>query len=73
MTPEWELGKPATVVGEGKAVTSNRSRTGEKQEGRGGPGGVEPVIGETSHWGAERRGDPALQDAKLDAEYTGGG
>ena len=48
--------------------------TGPGREAASGePGSVDPVVGESGYWGAERRNDPALLTAMLRAEHVGGG
>src|ERR1019366_5638879 len=42
------------VAGEGKAVTSDQPRAGEKK-GCDAPGSIDPAAGENGCWGAERR------------------
>jgi hypothetical protein len=55
------------VVGEGKAVTSDQPRWGEKK-GCDAPGSIEPVAGENGCWGAERR---SVQRSRLRRSVPG--
>jgi hypothetical protein len=55
------------VVGEGKAVTSDRPRSGEKK-GCDAPGSIDPVAGESGCWGAERR---SIQRSRLRCSVPG--
>ena len=54
--PGMEPLRGGAVAGEGKAVTSDRSRRGEEVEGRGALEGIDPGAGETGFRGAEQRG-----------------
>lgn len=54
--PGMEPLRGGAVAGEGKAVTSDRSRRGEEVEGCGALEGIDPGAGETGFRGAEQRG-----------------
>ena len=55
------------VAGEGKAVTSDRPRAGEKK-GCDAPGSIDPAAGENGCWGAERR---SVQRSRLRCSVPG--
>ena len=55
------------VAGEGKAVTGDRPRAGEKK-GCDAPGSIDPVAGENGRWGAERR---SVQRSRLRCSVPG--
>jgi len=54
--PGMEPLRGGAVAGEGKAVSSDRSRQGEEVEGCGGLESIDPWVGETGLRGAEQRG-----------------
>src|ERR1035441_10396996 len=55
------------VAGEGKAVTSDQPRSGEKK-GCDAPGSIDPVAGKNGCWGAERR---SVQRSRLRCSVPG--
>src|ERR1035441_6435962 len=55
------------VAGEGKAVTGDRPRAGEKK-GCDAPGSIDPAAGENGCWGAERR---SVQRSRLRCSVPG--
>src|ERR1035441_8546094 len=55
------------VAGEGKAVTSDQPRSGEKK-GCDAPGSIDPVAGKNGCWGAERR---SVQRSRLRRSVPG--
>ena len=55
------------VAGEGKAVTGDQPRAGEKK-GCDAPGSIDPAAGENGCWGAERR---SVQRSRLRCSVPG--